>query len=105
MKCIRLSETRKFDSEKFKPILLHESPYIRILNYNLLAGQVYPIHRNPVNGQVTIQVMEGKGFFLGEENTALPAEAGDILVCDINEPHGVRAETALRILITIAPPF
>ena len=30
---------------------------------------------------------------------------GDILLSDICEPHGARAETDMRILVTIAPPI
>lgn len=105
MKCVHLSETREFDPKKFKRFLLHDSPYFRILNFNLQAGQIFPVHRHPADGQVSIHVIEGTGSFLGEGDAALPAESGDILVCDINEPHGVQAETDMRILVTIAPPF
>lgn len=105
MKSIHLSETREFDPKKFKRFLLHDSPYFRILNFNLQAGQIFPVHRHPAEGQVSIHVIEGTGSFLGEGDTALPAETGDILVSDINEPHGVKAETDMRILVTIAPPF
>jgi quercetin dioxygenase-like cupin family protein len=31
--------------------------------------------------------------------------AGDVLISDISEPHGVRAETDMRVLVTIAPPL
>ncbi len=105
MKCIHLTESNVFDPKKFKRFLLHDSPYFRILNFNLQAGQVFPVHRHPAEGQVSIHVIEGKGAFLGEGDTALPAETGDILVSDINEPHGVQADTDMRILVTIAPPF
>jgi quercetin dioxygenase-like cupin family protein len=54
---------------------------------------------------VSIQVLEGKGYFLREGQTELPAEKGDILISEIREPHGVRAETKMRILVTIAPPI
>ncbi len=105
MKMLHLRETREFDEKKFKRFLLHDSAYFRILNFNLAAGQLFPVHRHPADGQVSIHVVEGKGFFLGEGDTAIEAETGDILVSDINEPHGVRAETDMRILVTIAPPF
>ncbi len=105
MKLIHLAESREFDSQKFKRFLLHDSPYFRILNFNLAAGQIFPVHSHPADGQLSIHVIEGKGFFLGEGDTALPAEIGDVLISDINEPHGVKAETDMRILVTIAPPF
>ena len=42
---------------------------------------------------------------LGKQEQTLPAETGDALVSDISEPHGVRAQTDMRILATIAPPI
>lgn len=105
MKMIHLAESNVFEEKGLKRFLLHDSPYFRILNFNLQAGQVFPVHRHPADGQVSIQVIEGSGQFLGENETALPAMAGDILVSDINEPHGVKADTDMRILVTIAPPF
>lgn len=105
MNLLKLSESREFDPKKFKRFLLHDSPYFRILNFNLAAGQLFPVHRHPADGQVSIHVVEGKGFFLGDKDVEIAAETGDILVTDINDPHGVRAETDMRILVTIAPPF
>ena len=105
MKCLHLSESREFDPKKFKRFLLHDSPYFRILNFNLAAGQIFPVHRHPADGQVSIHVVEGKGAFLAEGDAEIAAETGDILVTDINDPHGVKAETDMRILVTIAPPF
>jgi quercetin dioxygenase-like cupin family protein len=105
MKIIHLADSRVFEEKGLKRFLLHDSPWFRILNFNLQAGQIFPVHRHPAEGQVSIQVVEGAGLFLGDQETAIPAVAGDILVCDINEPHGVKADTDMRILVTIAPPF
>ncbi len=105
MKCIHLEDSLEFDQDKFKRFLLHDSPYFRILNFNLAAGQVFPVHSHPAEGQLSIQVIEGEGFFLGEEDAIISAKTGDVLISNINEPHGVRAETDMRILVTIAPPF
>ncbi|MDP3695509.1 MAG: cupin domain-containing protein [Desulfocapsaceae bacterium] len=105
MKTIHLAESRVFEEKGLKRFLLHDSPYFRILNFNLQAGQIFPVHHHPAEGQVSIQVIEGTGQFLGENGAAIPAVAGDILVSDISEPHGVEADTDMRILVTIAPPF
>lgn len=105
MKMIHLAESRVFEEKGLKRFLLHDSPYFRILNFNLQAGQIFPVHHHPADGQVSIQVIEGSGQFLGENESAIPAVAGDILVSDISEPHGVKADTDMRILVTIAPPF
>jgi len=107
MKLYHFSETREFDNKKFKRFLLHDSPYFRILNFNLAPGQLFPVHKHPAEGQVSIQCIEGKGFFLGGDGVEIEAEAGDLLVSDISEKHGVRAadNCEMRILVTIAPPF
>ena len=100
-----LAETRVFDNRSMKKVLIHDSPWFRILNFNLSAGQVFPVHSHETEGQLSIQVLEGTGEFLGRDDQVIPAQAGDLLLCDISEPHGVRAHTDLRILVTIAPPF
>lgn len=105
MKKMSFVETRIFDQGGMKRFLLHDSPYFRILNFNLMAGQVFPVHSHDTEGQLSIQILEGSGEFLGKDDRAIPAAQGDLLICDINEPHGVRASTDLRILVTIAPPF
>ncbi len=107
MKLYHFSETREFDVKKFKRFLLHDSPYFRILNFNLAPGQLFPVHKHPAEGQVSIQCIEGKGFFLGDGGVEIAVEAGDLLVSDISEKHGVRAaeDCEMRILVTIAPPF
>jgi quercetin dioxygenase-like cupin family protein len=105
MKKTNLNEISGFSSEAFKRVLVHDSPYFKILNFNFQAGQELPIHSHDIEGQVSILILGGKGEFLAKDNATLPAQPGDVLVCDISEPHGVRATTDLRILVTIAPPI
>jgi quercetin dioxygenase-like cupin family protein len=105
MKKLELSKTREFDPRTMKKFLLHDSPWFRIINFNLPAGQVFPVHSHDTEGQLSILVLEGDGEFLGAGDAALPAAVGDVLISDIAEPHGVRARTDMRILVTIAPPF
>lgn len=100
-----LSQTRVFDGKAIKRFLIHDSAAFRILNFNISAGQVFPVHSHGVDGQLSMQVLEGSGAFLGADDTAVPAKAGDIFIADISEPHGMRAETDMRILVTIAPPI
>jgi len=85
--------------------LVHESPYFKVINFNFKAGQKLPVHSHDIEGQLTISVLEGRGKFLGKDEAALPAETGDVLVSDIAEPHGIEAETDMRVLVTIAPPI
>ncbi len=105
MKKINLYEANGFDEKAFKNLLVHDSPYFKILNFNFRAGQELPVHSHDIEGEVSLAVLEGEGEFLGKDGTSLPARAGDVLVCPIAQPHGLRAKTDLRLLVTIAPPI
>jgi len=105
MKKLELSKTREFNPGSMKKFLLHDSPWFRIINFNLPAGQTFPVHAHDTEGQLSILVVEGEGEFLGADDAAMPAQVGDLLVSEIAEPHGVRAISDMRIVVTIAPPF
>lgn len=105
MKVIQLNSTREFTPEAMKRFfLVEDSPYFKIINFNLDKGVTFPVHSHDLDGELSIQVLEGEGFFLGEESE-IPAQQGDILISQIREPHGVRATSKMRILVTIAPPI
>lgn len=104
MKRIALYEENDFSDKSMKSMLVHDSPYFKILNFNFKAGQELPIHSHDIEGQLSIAVLEGNGEFLADDGT-LPAGPGDVLISDISEPHGVRATSDMRILVTIAPPI
>ena len=106
MKKIELSKTNEFTEQGMKRFfLVADSPHLKLINFNLSAGHVFPVHSHDLDGQLTIQVLEGEGAFLGAGGAEIPAVAGDILLSEIREPHGVRADTAMRILVTITPPI
>ncbi len=65
----------------------------------------FPVHSHDLDGELSIQVLEGEGFFLAEKDAEIPAAVGDVLISEIREPHGVRATTKMRIIVTIAPPI
>ncbi len=50
------------------------------------------------------QVLEGEGFFTGGEHE-IPARTGSLLICKVSDPHGIRATSRMRVLVTIAPPI
>jgi len=104
MNRINVYEAGEFSEKSFKRLLVHDSPYLKILNFNFKAGQEMPVHSHEIEGQVSMVILEGEGDFLGGE-TPVPAKKGDVLVCNIDEPHGLRAKTDLRLLVTIAPPI
>ena len=105
MKKINIYEENGFSDKGFKNLLVHDSPYFKILNFNFKTGQELPVHSHEIEGQVSIAVLEGEGEFLGQDDKALPARAGDVLISEIAEPHGVRAKSDMRVLVTIAPPI
>jgi len=104
MKKINLYDENDFNDLHMSRFLVHDSPYFKILNFNFRAGQELPIHSHDIEGQVSIVILEGVGEFLAEDGT-LPAKAGDVLISDISEPHGIRARTDMRVLASIAPPI
>ena len=87
-------------------LLVHDSPHFKILNFNFMPGQELPIHSHNIEGELSIVVLEGEGLFLAKGGETIAAKAGDILISDISEPHGIRATTgSMRVLVTIAPPI
>ena len=105
MKKLELSKTREFNALGMKTVLLHDSENFKILNFNLVAGALFPIHSHDLDGELSILVIEGEGEFLGDNNVTIPANTGDMLISDIREPHGVKAKTDMRIIVTIAQPI
>ena len=105
MKKIDLDETRKFNPLGMHGDVVHESEFFKIINFNIAAGRIFPVHSHDLDGQVSIHVIEGEGEFLADNEVSMPAKTGDILISDIREPHGVKAITDLRIVVTIAPPI
>ncbi len=102
---INLYEENDFKDLSMSRLLVHDSPYFKVLNFNFKAGQELPIHSHEVEGQLSIAVLEGEGLFLAKGGETLSAQKGDVLICDISEPHGLRATTQMRVLVTIAPPI
>ena len=105
MKKIKLYQENDFNDLHMSRFLVHDSAYFKILNFNFKAGQSLPIHSHDIEGQVSLAVLEGEGEFLGKDGATIPAQAGDVLISDISEPHGIRAESNMRVLVTIAPPI
>ena len=77
MKQVDIFNEGKFKQEAFSKLLVHDSPYFKIINFNFEPGQELPVHSHDIEGQVSILVLEGEGEFLGKD-TSLPAKAGDL---------------------------
>jgi quercetin dioxygenase-like cupin family protein len=102
---VNLFEAGKFADKGFGRLLVHDSLFMKIINFNFKAGQELPVHSHDIEGQVSLVIIEGEGEFLGKNETCFLVKAGDVIVSDIAEPHGLRAKTDLRLLVTIAPPI
>jgi quercetin dioxygenase-like cupin family protein len=105
MKKINVFAEGQFRDSGFGRLLVHESPYVKALNFNFHAGQELPVHSHDIEGEVVLTVLEGTGEFLGADGATIPAKAGDVLVSEIRVPHGIRAATDMRVLVVIAPPI
>jgi quercetin dioxygenase-like cupin family protein len=105
MKQVDLYDANDFNPLQMKRLLVHDSPYVKILNFNFKAGQVLPVHSHDIEGEVCLTILEGEGEFLGKGNSPHPAKAGSVLISDISEPHGLKAKTDLRLLVMITPPI
>jgi quercetin dioxygenase-like cupin family protein len=104
MKRVELFKESGFSDKGMQKLLIHDSPYFRVLNFNFRSGQELGIHSHDVEGQLSIVVIEGEGEFLGRDGLTLPANTGDVLISDIREPHGMLAISDMRVIVTIAPP-
>jgi quercetin dioxygenase-like cupin family protein len=105
MKHLNIFAENGFSDKGMQKLLVHDSPYFKILNFNFQPGQELPVHSHDVEGQLSITILEGEGEFLGQGGETIPARPGDVLISEISEPHGVRATSNLRVLVTIAPPI
>jgi hypothetical protein len=77
LKRIEVFKDGRFSEKAMGKLLVHDSPYFRVLNFNFKAGQELPIHSHDTDGQLSIVVLEGQGLFLGKDGQTLPAEVGD----------------------------
>jgi len=105
MRRVEVFKESGFSYKGMKKLLIHDSPYFRVINFNFKGGQELGIHSHDVDGQLSIVVLEGEGEFLGKNGITVPANTGDVLISDIREPHGVRAKRDMRVIVTIAPPI
>ena len=105
MKKVSMYDEKGFSDTAFTKLLVHDSPYFKIINFNFKAGQELPVHSHDIEGQVSIAVLQGEGDFLAKDGAMLSAKPGDVLISEIAEPHGIRAKSDMRVLVTIAPPI
>lgn len=105
MKSHNLLEAVRLDDQRFVMELVHESENFKIVSFTFKAGQELPVHSHNIEGELNIVVLEGEGEFVGDGDAVIPAPRGAVLVAPISTPHGVRAVTDMKVLVTIAPPI
>lgn len=105
MRKIDLIAENGFKEKTFSNMLVHDCAYVKVINFNFEPGQELPVHSHDIEGELTITVLEGGGQFLGADGAEIPAKPGDVLVSEIADPHGFRAESRTRLLVHIAPPI
>lgn len=105
MKKTELFKEHGFKDLTFSNFLVHESEFMKVINFNFKAGQMLPVHSHDLEGELILTILEGEGEFLAADGASMPANTGDVLVSEIAEPHGVKATTDMRVLVTIAPPI
>ena len=56
LKRVEVFKENGFNDRAMKNFLVHESPYMKVLNFNFKAGQELPVHSHDLEGQLTIAV-------------------------------------------------
>jgi quercetin dioxygenase-like cupin family protein len=80
---------------------LLDVPDLRLVVFRIGAGQQVAPHRNA--STVTLTILRGEGWLAGRDGERRCA-AGDMVVFEPNEIHGMRADdTELHLLATITP--
>jgi quercetin dioxygenase-like cupin family protein len=90
----------EFSRERPVSKLLYDSDAMRVVVFGLEAGQEIPPHTAP--SHVVLHIIQGKGVFLtgrGEQ----PAQAGDFVITEPDEPHGLKAAEKTVMMAVIAP--
>ena len=82
-------------------VTLYDSADLRLVLFRLTAGQAVPPHRN--GSTVTLTAISGQGFVRGEEEDR-PVRAGDTVVFEPNELHGMRTEDHELVLLAAITP-
>lgn len=81
--------------------IVNDSPDARLVLFRLDPGQTIPAHSNP--STVLMTIVSGGGIVSSPAGDHV-VRAGDLVVYEPNELHGMRAESEqLVILATIAP--
>ncbi len=97
---LNILEKVSFLPDKPRKELIFNSKNMRVVLFNIDAGQNVPLHVS--ESEVLMYLVDGKGSFTVGERTD-PVEKGSFVVCKENEPHGMKADLSMTVLAVISP--
>ncbi|MCU0574054.1 MAG: hypothetical protein MUC41_13815 [Syntrophobacteraceae bacterium] len=83
--------------------MIYDAPNLKVLNVKLDRGQHLLLYSDRMEGTLSLVAMEGHGEFIDFESRRTVLKAGDIVISQVGEPHGLTAKTDLRLLVTFTP--
>ena len=99
-----LDEIARFDPDKMTVKITHDSANFRQILFCFEAGQELPVHSHDVDSEIIMMIAEGEGVVI-EEGEEIPVRGGDVLIGKVRVPHGIRAGSRMKVLVTITPPL
>ena len=81
--------------------IVHDSPDARSVVFRIAPGQSVPPHRS--TSTVMLTVMAGRGTVSGADGER-EVEAGELVVYEPNEMHGMRASDDTFVLLAVITP-
>lgn len=95
------AEAKAVSSSRPATAIVHDSPDARVVVFRIAPGQAVAPHRN--GSTVILTVLAGRGMVTGGDRQRL-VSAGDVIVYEPNELHGMSAVDAELVLsATITP--
>jgi quercetin dioxygenase-like cupin family protein len=89
------------DARRPATAIVHDSPDARSVVFRIAPGQSVPPHRS--TSTVMLTVMAGRGTVSGADGEK-DVEAGEVVVYEPNEIHGMRAGDDTFVLLAIITP-
>ena len=95
------AEAKASSSSRPATAIVHDSPDARVVVFRIAPGQAVTPHRN--GSTVILTVLAGHGIVTGGDDRRV-VSAGEVIVYEPNEIHGMSAVDAeLVLLATITP--
>lgn len=94
----------KFSDSKMTVHITHDSENFRQLLFCFKPGQDLPVHSHDVESEIIMAIMDGEGVVI-EDGKEIGVSRGDILIGKVRVPHGIKAKTEMKVLVTITPPL